>query len=63
MAATPFAYIAAGHHQIAFVVKDLKAAERFFSEKMGAPRFFPASLHIEHIEHVGHIEIKKETTF
>ena len=40
MATTPFAYIAAGHHQIAFVVKDLKAAEKFFSGKMGAPRFF-----------------------
>lgn len=41
MAATsPYAYIAAGHHQIAFVVKDLAAAERFFTEKMGVPRFF-----------------------
>ena len=41
MAATsPYAYIAAGHHQIAFVVKDLAAAERFFTEKLGVPRFF-----------------------
>ena len=37
---SPYAYIAAGHHQIAFVVRDLPAAERFFSEKMGVPRFF-----------------------
>jgi len=27
-AQSPYAYIAAGHHQIAFVVKDLQAAER-----------------------------------
>lgn len=40
MATTPFAYIAAGHHQIAFVVKNMSAAESFFSEKMGVPRFF-----------------------
>lgn len=39
-AKSPYAYIAAGHHQIAFVVKDLAAAERFFTEKMGVPRFF-----------------------
>lgn len=39
-AASPYAYIAAGHHQIAFVVKDLTAAERFFTEKLGVPRFF-----------------------
>lgn len=41
MAATsPYAYIAAGHHQIAFVVKDITAAERFFTDKLGVPRFF-----------------------
>ena len=41
MAATsPYAYVAAGHHQIAFVVKDLVAAELFFTEKLGVPRFF-----------------------
>ena len=42
MAATTslYAYIAAGHHQIAFVVNDLQAAERFFTDKMGVPRFF-----------------------
>jgi catechol 2,3-dioxygenase-like lactoylglutathione lyase family enzyme len=39
--ASPYAYIAAGHHQIAFVVKDIAAAEKFFTEKMGVPRFFP----------------------
>jgi methylmalonyl-CoA/ethylmalonyl-CoA epimerase len=39
-APSPYAYIAAGHHQIAFVAKDITAAERFFTEKMGVPRFF-----------------------
>ena len=39
-AASPYSYIAAGHHQISFVVKDLGDAERFFTEKMGVPRFF-----------------------
>jgi methylmalonyl-CoA/ethylmalonyl-CoA epimerase len=39
-ATSPYAYIASGHHQIAFVVKDLAAAERFFTEKMGVPHFF-----------------------
>jgi len=41
MASTsPHAYIAAGHHQIAFVVNDISAAERFFTEKLGVPKFF-----------------------
>ena len=41
MAATsPYAYIAAGHHQIAFVVKDIERAERFCVEKLGVPHFF-----------------------
>jgi methylmalonyl-CoA/ethylmalonyl-CoA epimerase len=35
-----YGYIAAGHHQIAFVVQDIAAAEQFFTEKMGVPRFF-----------------------
>src|SRR5262245_18956843 len=39
-APSAYAYIAAGHHQIAFVVKDITAAERFLTEKMGVPRFF-----------------------
>jgi catechol 2,3-dioxygenase-like lactoylglutathione lyase family enzyme len=39
-ATSPYAYIAAGHHQIAFVVKDIQAAERFFTDKMGVPHFF-----------------------
>ncbi|MGE0681199.1 MAG: VOC family protein [Candidatus Binatia bacterium] len=39
-ATSPYAYIAAGHHQIAFVVQDLPAAERFFTAKMGVPHFF-----------------------
>ena len=37
---SPFAYIAAGHVQIAFVVTDINSAEKFFTEKMGVPRFF-----------------------
>lgn len=37
---SPHAYIAAGHHQIAFVVTDLRVAERFFTETLGVPRFF-----------------------
>ncbi len=39
MAATtsPYAYIATGHHQIAFVVKDLQAGERFFTEITRSP--------------------------
>jgi catechol 2,3-dioxygenase-like lactoylglutathione lyase family enzyme len=40
MATSPYAYIAAGHHQIAFVVNDLAASERFFMEKMGVKNFF-----------------------
>jgi methylmalonyl-CoA/ethylmalonyl-CoA epimerase len=37
---SPYAYIAAGHHQIAFVVNNIEAAEQFFTEKLGVPRFF-----------------------
>lgn len=40
MATSPYAYIAAGHHQIAFVVNDLAASERFFIDKMGVTKFF-----------------------
>jgi catechol 2,3-dioxygenase-like lactoylglutathione lyase family enzyme len=39
-ATSPYAYIAAGHHQIAFVVNDITAAEQFFTEKMGVRQFF-----------------------
>ena len=39
-APTPYAHLAAGHHQVAFVVRDIAAAERFFIEKMGLPGFF-----------------------
>ena len=38
--ASPYSYVAAGHHQVAFVVNDLPAAERFFTEKMGVSQFF-----------------------
>ena len=37
---SPYAYIAAGHHQIAFVVNDIAVSERFFTEKLGVPHFF-----------------------
>jgi catechol 2,3-dioxygenase-like lactoylglutathione lyase family enzyme len=36
---SPLSYIARGHHQIAFVVKDLNEAERFFTGKLGVRRF------------------------
>lgn len=36
---SPLSYVAGGLQQVAFVVKDLDAAQRFFNEKMGAPRF------------------------
>ncbi len=38
--ASPYAYLASGFHQIAFVVKDIKAGQKFFHEHMGVPRFF-----------------------
>jgi catechol 2,3-dioxygenase-like lactoylglutathione lyase family enzyme len=37
---SPYAYIAAGHHQVAFVVNDIAASERFFTDKLGVPKFF-----------------------
>jgi catechol 2,3-dioxygenase-like lactoylglutathione lyase family enzyme len=37
---SPYAYIAAGHHQVAFVVKDIAASERFFTETLGVAKFF-----------------------
>ena len=36
---SPFHYIAAGCQQVAFVVEDLQAAERFFQDSIGVPRF------------------------
>jgi catechol 2,3-dioxygenase-like lactoylglutathione lyase family enzyme len=35
---SPLTYIAREHHQIAFVVKDLNEAERFFTGKLGVRR-------------------------
>ncbi len=40
---SPYAYIAEGLHQIAFVVRDLTAAQTFFTAhmgNMGSPRFY-----------------------
>ena len=36
---SPFHYIASGCQQVAFVVDDVIAAERFFCDKIGVPRF------------------------
>ena len=36
---SPLQYIAAGCQQVAFVVEDLAAAERFFERSIGVPRF------------------------
>ena len=36
---SPYSYIAAGYQQVAFVVRDIDEAERFFSGKLGVPRF------------------------
>ena len=36
-ASTPFAYIAAGHHQIAFGMKNMTAVESFLKETGSAP--------------------------
>ncbi len=35
----PMSYIGNGLHQVAFVVRDLEGAQKFFKEKMGLPRF------------------------
>lgn len=37
---SPTAYIASGCSQIAFVVKDIKAGQKFFNEHLGVPRFY-----------------------
>ena len=36
---SPYGYLAAGCQQVAFVVRDIASAERFFSGKLGVPRF------------------------
>jgi|GEM_PF-6974358 catechol 2,3-dioxygenase-like lactoylglutathione lyase family enzyme len=40
MTGLPLSYIAQGCSQIAFVVKDIKAAQKFFNEYLGVPRFY-----------------------
>jgi methylmalonyl-CoA/ethylmalonyl-CoA epimerase len=37
---SPLSYLGSSLEQVAFVVKDLTAAQRFFTEKMGIPRFY-----------------------
>jgi catechol 2,3-dioxygenase-like lactoylglutathione lyase family enzyme len=37
--ASPYAYIAAGLHQIAYVVRDITAAQTFFTAHLGTSRF------------------------
>ena len=36
----PLSYAGGGLQQVAFVVKDLAAAQEFFNRKMGVPRFY-----------------------
>jgi catechol 2,3-dioxygenase-like lactoylglutathione lyase family enzyme len=36
---SPLGYIAAGIQQVAFVVRDIAAAERFFADELGVSRF------------------------
>jgi catechol 2,3-dioxygenase-like lactoylglutathione lyase family enzyme len=36
---SPLSYLGTTLHQVAFVVKDMDAAQKFFNEKMGVPRF------------------------
>lgn len=36
---TPMSYLAAGIQQVAFVVRDIAAAERFFADRIGVGRF------------------------
>ena len=36
---SPLSYLGATLHQVAFVVKDMATAQKFFNEKMGVPRF------------------------
>ena len=40
MTNSPLAYLASGCSQIAFVVKDIKAAQKFFNGHLGVPRFY-----------------------
>jgi hypothetical protein len=37
---SPLALVGRSLEQVAFVVKDLDAAQRFFSQSMGIPRFY-----------------------
>lgn len=39
-ARSPMSYIGGSLQQVAFVVKDLAAAQEFFNRKMGVPRFY-----------------------
>ncbi len=40
MTNSPIDYIAAGCSQIAFVVKDIKAGQKFFNQHLGVPKFY-----------------------
>ena len=40
MTNSPLAYLASGCSQIAFVVKDIKAAQKFFNGHLGVPGFY-----------------------
>ena len=44
---SPYGYLAAGYQQVAFVVRDIAEAERFFSAKLGVPRLPKSTLGCE----------------
>ncbi len=48
-ASSPISYLGTTLHQVAFVVKDIAAAEKFFSEKMGVARFYPLYDFTDHV--------------
>lgn len=49
---SPLSYVGRSLEQVAFVVKDLEAAQRFFRRSMGIPRFYV-------IEHFGSKAVEK----
>jgi catechol 2,3-dioxygenase-like lactoylglutathione lyase family enzyme len=48
-----FSYFGTKLHQVAFVVKDIEAAQKFFNEKLGVPRF--------HVIHDFSVRVKDKT--
>ena len=48
-ASSPISYLGTTLHQVAFVVKHIAAAEKFFNEKMGVSRFYPLYDFTDHV--------------